>query len=77
MVRHFLTTRAQTTQQPPPKPAEKPWQYSKEFLLSFFQPQLDLASDMDLSLGATTEETLLPMANLPLSDLEKRVLHFL
>ena len=50
-----------------------PWLYSKEYLLSFYSNPSPLLKDIDLELGATTTETLDPLANLPLSEVEKKI----
>jgi hypothetical protein len=50
--------------------------YSKEFLLQFYAPSLPIHPGADLTLGATLDpvsDTLPPMANLPLTDLEKKL----
>ncbi len=55
-------------------PAENPFLFTKEFLLGFFdKAQEGFPEGVDTELGATVAETQSPLANLPLTDAEKRV----
>ena len=55
-------------------PAENPFLFTKEFLLGFFdKAQEGFPEGIDTDVGATVEETQVPLANLPLTDIEKRV----
>jgi hypothetical protein len=48
--------------------------YTRDFMLELFATDYSLPEDADTSLSAYLEEPRPPLANLPLSDLEKRLL---
>ncbi|ORY39377.1 hypothetical protein BCR33DRAFT_720210 [Rhizoclosmatium globosum] len=50
------------------------FKYSREMLLSLFDPDLQAPPDLDSSLPIFVAETLDPVANLPLSETEKKIL---
>jgi hypothetical protein len=56
------------------KQTEKQYVYTRDFLLGLFSTDYPLPEDADTSLSAFVAEPRPPLANLPLSDLEKRLL---
>ncbi len=55
-------------------PANNPHAYSRDLLLSLYRPNLEVPEEADLSLTCFYGEVRPPLANIPLSDLEKKLL---
>jgi hypothetical protein len=56
------------------KQTEKQYVYTRDFLLGLFSTDYPLPGDADTSLSAFVAEPRPPLANIPLSELEKRLL---
>jgi hypothetical protein len=70
-------TWAQTTGMPvkaPAKSPQSPHSYSKEVLLSYFSSPLSIPPALQEVPFVCSVETLVPMANLPLSEVEKKLI---
>ncbi|KAJ3252353.1 hypothetical protein HK103_001614 [Boothiomyces macroporosus] len=65
---------AQEKNQAKRNPVDNPYAYSRDLLLNVFSTTLPLPEDIDKSLAAFVSEPRPPLAHLPLSDIEKRVL---
>ncbi|KAJ3323221.1 hypothetical protein HDV06_001988 [Boothiomyces sp. JEL0866] len=65
---------AQEKNQAKRNPVDNPYAYPRDLLLNVFSTTLPLPADTDKSLGAFVLEARPPLAHLPLSDIEKRVL---
>jgi hypothetical protein len=55
------------------KPPAQKFVYSKEYILSFYTENCSISESLDLTLAAVSAQTLPPLANVPLSDLEKKL----
>ena len=67
-------TWAQTTGQPAKAPEKSQYSYSKEVLLSYFSTPLPIPLALQEVPFVCSVETLVPMANLPLSEVEKKLI---
>jgi hypothetical protein len=55
-------------------PAKSPYSYSKEVLLSYFTSPLPIPPALQEVPFVCSVETLVPLANLPLSEVEKKLI---
>eukprot|EP00842_Homolaphlyctis_polyrhiza_P004937 jgi/Hompol1/5444/HPOL_001695-RA len=69
----FLSTSASRTSYMA-NAAKSPFKYSRDLLLSLFDPALPRPKDFDVERGCFVEEAREPLAHLPLSDTEKKLL---